>query len=296
MPKVGKKEHHLIPISGKDSLATGIIQTMSYPRDDYVFFFNDTGSELEETYDWLKRVEETQGWVIQRIGQNLQNKIESYQGFIPSHQSRYCTRECKILPMKDFYDKLPGEKFVYYGLRADEDRPGLIPFPGWLPKYPLVEGGIGLELVMQIVRKVNLKPPTFFWKRLHDTVDENLSYMDKEWRRIIDDWVFDLLFSGRTRSNCFHCFYQRQYEWLWLLETKPDLYEISERMETEDFTHSSGMALKELRTNSKLQRKIFDRRAKLVTKGIWSLLDGQKTMKSFDNEIARVSCGLLCGK
>lgn len=125
---------HVIPISGKDSLACALIQTVRQPDVPYEFFFNDTGCELPETYDWLDRVERTTGWKLNRIGKSLEAIIHA-EDMLPSSQVRFGDHYCDELP----------------------------------------------------------------------------------------EWKSRQLFSGRTRANCFFCFFQRQYEILWLAETHPDL-------------------------------------------------------------------------
>lgn len=52
---------YIIPISGKDSLATAIFQTTYQPNLPYEFIFNDTGSELPEVYKWLDNIEKSTG-------------------------------------------------------------------------------------------------------------------------------------------------------------------------------------------------------------------------------------------
>lgn len=66
---------HIIPISGKDSLATAIVQTTMHPELCYEYIYNDTYAELPETYDWLNSVEKKMGFSIQRIGKSLKDVI-----------------------------------------------------------------------------------------------------------------------------------------------------------------------------------------------------------------------------
>ena len=105
---------YIIPISGKDSLATAIFQTTYQPNLPYEFIFNDTGSELPEVYKWLDNIEKSTGWKINRIGESLENLITQSNGFLPSIHARYCTRETKIKPTDIYLNKEPA--YVYYGL------------------------------------------------------------------------------------------------------------------------------------------------------------------------------------
>ena len=86
---------HIVPISGKDSLAAALVAAA---REDlpYKYFFTDTESELPETYAWLTKVEEQTGWKILCVGESLPARIAHYHGFLPGHKTRYCTKECKI--------------------------------------------------------------------------------------------------------------------------------------------------------------------------------------------------------
>lgn len=116
-----RRHRHIIPISGKDSLATAIVQTTREPNLDYEFIYNDTRMELPETYEWISKVELTLGITITRAGKNLE-AIIAEQGILPSPKTRYCTRLAKIFPMQDFIGK--DSATVYIGIRADEDRTG----------------------------------------------------------------------------------------------------------------------------------------------------------------------------
>jgi hypothetical protein len=74
---------HVIPISGKDSLATAIIQKRLQPELEYEYIFNPTGKELPETIEWLKRVEIYLGKEILFIGYDMKETKEWKDGFRP---------------------------------------------------------------------------------------------------------------------------------------------------------------------------------------------------------------------
>ena len=132
---------HVIPISGKDSLATALLQTAREPTLEYEHMFNDVETELPETYDWLRRVEQAQGWSIYRIGKDLRSVIDG-EDMLPSPKIRFCTRKSKIQPMEEWLDQQDEPVTLYYGLRADEDRQGYVPVDGRKVKYPLQDIGI----------------------------------------------------------------------------------------------------------------------------------------------------------
>lgn len=288
---------HIIPISGKDSLCAALIQTTRKPDLPYEFLFCDVGAELPETYAWLDHVERSTGWPIQRIGKSLEKLIAHYD-ILPSSNRRFCTKECKIRPMEKFYGK--GETFVYYGLRADENRPGVRPSDTSTPVYPLVEAGIDLRGVWIILSRRNLLPPAFFWPSLYYRVCEKLG---DSWPMIgeLPEWEQRMLFAGRTRSNCYFCFFQRQYELVWQAEVHPELLNkqawmerITGRLLQSPFTWQRGHYVDNLVRNNR--DKILNQRADYVCKMIRQRLNRGLFDDSFDTEIALTSCGLLCGK
>lgn len=170
--RYSERMRHIIPISGKDSLATAIWQTTHHPELNYEFVFNDTRAELPETYEWLARVESVLGIRIERIGKNLEAIIDE-QAILPSPRIRFCTERAKIRPMDRFIGAETA--IVYFGLRADEpDRVGAFKTKKLTPCYPLREAGIGLATVYRIVQGRDLMPPSFFWQRLYDAVAKQM--------------------------------------------------------------------------------------------------------------------------
>ena len=286
---------HLILISGKDSLATALVQTALKPGLPYEYVFNDVAAELPETYEWMRRVEEKTGWCIKRVGKDLIALIAENGGFLPGPRSRYCTRECKIEPTEAFIGD--GECTVYYGLRADEVRTGYVPIgkPNITVAYPLREVGIDLQGVYSILDAQGLVPPDFFWQRLYDAVDRRLVAWPN-WQSKLSRVERRVLFGGRTRSNCFQCFFQKQSEFLWLYETHPDLFARAEALEKPgEYSFQPGFFLADLHQPEK-REQVFKRRVREVAKKIVRKFQGGLFDEPGDNELALTSCGLLCGK
>ena len=152
---------HILPISGKDSLWTAIIQKRAEPTLTYEYMFNDTGAELPETYAWLDSVEKYLNAPIQRVGESLED-IMYDQGILPSPMKRYCTRMSKIYPMEDWIGR--DAACVYYGIRADEDRQGYVPNKklNITPVYPLVTHNQNLQDVYEGLNHLGLMPPPVF--------------------------------------------------------------------------------------------------------------------------------------
>lgn len=283
---------HLIPISGKDSLATALLQTTHYPDLGYEFFFNDTGAELPETYDWLDKVEKKTNWDIKKIGCSLEGYINKYGGFLPSPKARFCTKETKIKPTES-YLKNKGPVTIYYGLRADENRTGYVPWGDSqiTPSYPLQTFGIDLPGVWAILTAQDLLPPSFRWDRLVNAVSRRI---DISGLTPVEEYF---LFAGRSRANCYFCFYQRQYEIVWLLEKHPDYAEKMASFERgKNYTWRSDFSVDELAQDEARQSRIFDRRVDEVVKYIAEKRQLKLPFLTVDNEIAGTSCGLTCAK
>lgn len=285
---------HIIPISGKDSLATALVQTTRYPDLPYEFLFNDVGCELPETYAWLDAVEAKTGWSIIRVGKSLQETIVSRNGFLPSPKARYCTKETKIEPMKAWLGK--DQATIYYGLRADENRTGYVPVASdkITPSYPLRDMGIDLQGVYAICDAQGLEPPSFRWERLYDSVSIRMQGWEG-WEEKLSRTEHRILFAGRSRANCFFCFFQRQYEFLWLYEAHWQLFATARDMEKAEYTFQPNFRLSEL-DEASVRYTIFERKLKEVTRYIKCKFQQSLFPLEVDNEIALTSCGLLCGK
>ena len=276
---------HLIGISGKDSLATALFQSNLKPDLPYEYFFNDNGCELPETYVWLESIEERTGWTITRLDESLEDLIAKKNGFLPSWNARYCTRITKIDPLIRYSGR--EKTYFYIGIRADEDRAGFKPFNEKIvPVFPLKEAGITLPVVWLMLEKADLLPPSFFWERLYNAVCEE--YAPVNWESKLSPWQHRMLFAGRSRSNCYFCFYQRRYEWVWLSETHPDLFAKASSFEKTDYTWVKDKSLQQIRSESE---EIFRRRVNKIVK----ILKGMDVL-DIDNAIALTSCGALCGK
>jgi phosphoadenosine phosphosulfate reductase family protein len=296
-----KTTRHIIPVSGKDSLATAIVQAARRPDLEYEYIYNDTRAELPDTYAWLDKVESTMGIKISRVGKNLETIIYE-QEVLPSPRMRYCTKYAKIYPMHDYIGK--DEAVLYIGIRADEDRAGKEEKKNIAVSYPLKEMGINLALVYRIVGDKGLLPPTFFWKRLHDAVRAQLgpdAFVVDE----LAQWVFDRAFAWRSRPNCYFCFYQRRYEWIGLLEHYPALFDRAEKIEAEVgesdnrehpyFWISEELPLSRMRERAEdiFQTRV-DALCKLLRKRLQKELFDETLIDALD--MAGTSCGLYCGK
>lgn len=128
------KLRHVIGISGgKDSAALAIHLRDKYPQLDLVYYFCDTGKELDETYQLIERLEGYLGKEITKLEseeakQSGKNPFDyfynAYKGYLPSNMARWCTKKMKLEPFEKFVGDTP--TLSYVGIRGDEDREGYI--------------------------------------------------------------------------------------------------------------------------------------------------------------------------
>lgn len=290
---------HIIPISGKDSLATALVQMQRDPYLDYEYLFNPTGKELPETIEGLKRVETYLGKPILFIGRDMRQIPEYLSGYRPSHHARYCTRKCKIEPMEDHYE---GEATIYYGLRHDEpERIGYIAKgkSELKPVYPLREIGFKIDDVIKLCEDANLTPPLFRWELLVAEFTRRLGvvYINETFSK----WQLDALFSWRSRNNCYDCYYMRKYEWVGLGVHHPDIFwsvvEEEETLGTRDhpFYVISGLPLRVLwQKRDEIMERYIDKTVSRIRKMMQLKLFDKNEL--FEDILSTTSCGLLCGK
>lgn len=214
------KVRHVLGISGgKDSAALAIYMRDKIPEMEY--FFTDTGAELPEVYDYLDQLEDYLGKPITRLGleRPFEHLLKQHNGFLPSPNTRWCTREMKIRP----FEKWVGEDTVitYVAIRADEDRDGYKSTKtSIVPKFPFKEDGLVRSDIDRLLKQSGVGWPSYY-----------------EWR---------------SRSGCYFCFFQRKSEWISLAARHPDLFERAKAFEKDDtgagkgYTWSQGETLEGL--------------------------------------------------
>ena len=221
-------ERHLLGISGgKDSAALAVYMSINHPDLDIEYFFTDTGKELPEVYEFLGRLEGFLGKPIQYLnpGRDFDYWLRAFHNFLPSPQTRWCTRVMKLEPFRNWIKPMldaGDEVYSYVAIRADEEhRTGMIEHhPNFHVVLPFREGGIDKAGVYEILDSVGIGLPAYY-----------------EWR---------------SRSGCTFCFFQQKIEWVNLLEHHPDKFKEAmayEKTALEDgspFTWSQGESLAEL--------------------------------------------------
>ncbi len=209
------KERHVLGLSGgKDSAALAVYMRQNHPEIDIEYFFTDTGKELPEVYEFLGQLEGFLGKPILHLnpGRDFDFWLKQFNHFLPSAQSRWCTREMKIAPFEAWVKPMlqAGEKvFSYVAIRADEEyREGYSSKDkNLIIKLPFREEGIDKTGVLDILESSGLGLPKYY-----------------EWR---------------SRSGCTFCFFQRKIEWVRLLEHHPEAFEEAKKYEKTAIEHGS---------------------------------------------------------
>ena len=208
-------ERHVLGISGgKDSAALAIFMRERFPELDIQYFFTDTGKELPEVYEFLGKLE---GFLGRRIHQlNPQRTFDfwlrEYNNFLPSARTRWCTRQLKLLPFRQWIKPWldAGDSVMsYVAIRSDEDhREGYSStHDKLLIKMPFREHGIDKNAVYDILNASGIGLPAYY------------------------NW--------RSRSGCTFCFFQQKIEWVRLKRIHPDFYEDAKRYEKTALDHGS---------------------------------------------------------
>lgn len=221
-------EKHVLGLSGgKDSAALAVFMRQHHPELDIEYFFTDTGKELPEVYEFLGRLEGFLGKPILRLNpdRDFDFWLKRYKNFLPSPQTRWCTRQLKLRPFEHWIRPLLDEGmrvYSYVAIRADEEyREGYSSKNDNLViKLPFKDDGIDKAGVTDILEDSGLGLPRYY------------------------DW--------RSRSGCTFCFYQQKIEWVRLKEHHPEAFEEAKSYEKDavahgsPFTWSQGESLDEL--------------------------------------------------
>ena len=230
------KERHVLGLSGgRDSAALAVYMRQHHPGLNIEYFFTDTGKELPEVYEYLGRLEGFLGQPILRLNpdRDFDFWLKQYNDFLPSPQTRWCTRQLKLRPFEQWLrPKLEdGETiYSYVAIRSDEEyREGYASKNERLiVRLPFKEDGIDKAGVLEILDSAGLGLPTYY--------------------------------SWRTRSGCTFCFFQQKIEWVRLKEHHPEAFEEAKAYEKNSvehgspFTWSQGEALDELEKPERVEQ------------------------------------------
>ncbi|UST68618.1 hypothetical protein [Pseudomonas moraviensis] len=222
------RERHLLGLSGgRDSAALAVYVRQTRPELDIEYFFTDTGEELPEVQEFLGRLEGFLGKPILRLNprRDFEFWLKEYNNFLPSPQTRWCTRQLKLAPFEEWTRPMlaNGEKvFSYVAIRSDEDyREGYSSKNENLKVVlPFRTDGIDKAGVIEILESTGVGLPRYY-----------------EWR---------------SRSGCTFCFFQQKIEWVRLRERHPDSFQEAKALEKtaiangSPFTWTKGEPLSDL--------------------------------------------------
>lgn len=219
---------YVIGISGgKDSAALAIFMKQEHPELDIEYFFTDTGKELPEVYDYLNKLEGFLGKPIVRLNEqrDFDFWLGEYGNYLPSPKTRWCTRQLKLKPFKDWVNLMLSEGHIvhsFVAIRADEKhREGYNSHHENLHiHFPFREAGYTKGDVFRLLKDSKVGIPEYY-----------------EWR---------------SRSGCTFCFFQQKIEWVHLKERHPEAFEEAKQYEkmaidsASPFLWSQGESLEEL--------------------------------------------------
>ncbi len=281
MTKKAPKVRHVVGLSGgRDSAALAVYMRQHHPHLDTEYFFTDTGKELPEVYEYLGRLEGFLGKPIVRLNpdRDFDFWLKEYKNFLPSPQTRWCTRQLKIRPFEQWI-KEDLERGVtvnsYVAIRADEaSRGGMISKQkNLIVHLPFVDDGLDKADVIEILEASGLGLPTYY-----------------RWR---------------SRSGCTFCFYQQKIEWVRLKEEHPDAFEEArsyEKIALENqspFTWSQGESLDELERPervSQIKENHEKRLARLKRSVVVNPLNPESELRDLDDLYGTEKMCLACHK
>lgn len=241
-------QKHVLGLSGgRDSAALAVFMRQRYPELEIEYFFTDTGKELPEVYEYLGRLEGFLGKPILRLNpdRDFDFWLKQYNDFLPSPQTRWCTRQLKLRPFEMWLRPMLDEGmtiYSYVAIRGDEQyREGYASRrDNLIVKLPFKDEGIDKAGVLEILEAAGLGLPRYY--------------------------------SWRTRSGCTFCFFQQKIEWVRLKEQHPEAFEEAKAYEKNavehgsPFTWSQGESLEYLETperTKQIRKEHQDRLARM---------------------------------
>lgn len=239
-------EKHVLGLSGgRDSAALAVYMRQHFPDLDIEYFFTDTGKELPEVYEYLGRLEGFLGKPILRLNpdRDFDFWLKQYNDFLPSPQTRWCTRQLKLRPFERWLRPLLDEGmrvFSYVAIRGDEEyREGYnSKHENLVVKLPFKDAGIDKAGVLEILDAAGLGLPRYY--------------------------------AWRTRSGCTFCFFQQKIEWVRLMKEHPEAFEEAKAYEKNavdhgsPFTWSQGESLEELERPERIEQIRRDHEQRLA--------------------------------
>lgn len=237
---------HVLGLSGgRDSAALAVYMRHHHPELDIEYFFTDTGKELPEVYEYLGRLEGFLGQPIRRLNpdRDFDFWLKQYNDFLPSPQTRWCTRQLKLRPFERWLRPMLADGIVVYSyvaIRSDEQyREGYSSkHDNLIIELPFKQAGIDKSGVLEILDGAGLGLPKYY--------------------------------AWRTRSGCTFCFFQQKIEWVRLKEHHPAAFEEAKAYEKNavehgsPFTWSQGESLEDLEQPERITQVKEDHNKRLA--------------------------------
>ena len=237
---------HVLGLSGgRDSAALAVYMRQHHPELHIEYFFTDTGKELPEVYEYLGRLEGFLGQPIRRLNpdRDFDFWLRQYNDFLPSPQTRWCTRQLKLRPFEHWVRPMLSDGltvYSYVAIRSDEQyREGYSSkHDGLVIKLPFKQDRIDKAGVLEILDGAGLGLPKYY--------------------------------AWRTRSGCTFCFFQQKIEWVRLKEKHPKAFEEAKAYEKtavehgSPFTWSQGESLDELERPERIAKIKHDHNQRLA--------------------------------
>ncbi len=272
---------HVLGLSGgRDSAALAVYMRQHHPEVEIEYFFTDTGKELPEVYEYLGRLEGFLGQNIRMLNpdRDFDFWLKQYNNFLPSPQTRWCTRQLKLRPFERWLRPMLDEGmtiFSYVAIRSDEEyREGYSSkHQNLIVRLPFKDGGIDKAGVLDILDGAGLGLPEYY-----------------EWR---------------TRSGCTFCFFQQKIEWVRLKEQHPEAFEEAKAYEKSavdhgsPFTWSQGESLEELEQPGRVAQIREDhekRLARMKLKALPNPLRPDREPLDIDDLYGKAKVCLACHK
>lgn len=182
-----KKVRHVLGISGgKDSAALAIYIKLNYPdiHEKIEYYTSDTGRELQATYDLIDRLEGFLGKKILRLKSISEETLETentnpfdfhlkeYGGYLPSTNSRWCTKKLKLDPFEKFVGNDP--VISYVGIRGDEDREGYISKKNTIQSiFPFRRNIWSEDVIIKVLANNNIDFSISEFNKIDTTIDKD---------------------------------------------------------------------------------------------------------------------------
>ena len=245
-------EKHVLGLSGgRDSAALAVYMRQHRPELDLEYFFTDTGKELPEVYEYLGLLEGFLGKPILRLNpdRDFDFWLKQFNHFLPSPQSRWCTRQLKLRPFEQWLKPAldaGATVYSYVAIRSDEQyREGYSSKKNNLiVRLPFKDNGIDKSGVLEILEAAGLGLPKYY--------------------------------SWRTRSGCTFCFFQQKIEWVRLKTEHPEAFNEAKAYEKNavdygsPFTWCQGESLDQLEQPERMEeiKKEHEKRINRMSKNI----------------------------